>query len=138
VSTTVLIADEEADLREYLADLFRARGCRVLVASDGVAALDQITGHAVHLAVIDMLLPGGSGFKLLQDFKSRAAEQGRAVMISRNGSPEHQEYAHLLGADLFLIKPFEVEKLMQLADEHFQRLDAASTLDVSAAAANVP
>lgn len=115
---TVLIAEDEADLREYLADLFRARGCNVLTAADGPTALGLVTEAEIHFAVIDMLLPGGSGFQVLSDYKNRAEGQGRAVMISGNGSDDHQHYAKVLGADLFLVKPFPVETLLAAAVPH--------------------
>lgn len=115
---TVLIAEDEADLREYLADLFRARGCNVLTAADGPTALELVAEAEIHFAVIDMLLPGGSGFKVLGDYKLRTDGQGRAVMISGNGSADHQHYANALGADLFLVKPFSVETLIAAAATH--------------------
>ena len=118
VTPTVLIAENEADLREYLADLFRARGCRVVVASDGQGALACVAGHEIHFAVIDMLLPGESGFRVLSEYKARTNGLGRAAMISANGSADHQHYAKAIGADHFFVKPFAVEDLLRSADPH--------------------
>jgi DNA-binding response OmpR family regulator len=110
---TVLIADDHADLREYLADLLRARGCRVIMAESVSDALAAIASDHIHFAIIEMLLPGGGGFKVLNDYKLHGL--GQAVMISANGSEDHQHYAQALGADHFLVKPFEVDDLLRLA-----------------------
>jgi DNA-binding response OmpR family regulator len=89
-----------------------------MAADDGSSALEYLAEHDFHFAVIDMLLPGESGFRVLSEYKSRTQGGGRAVMISGNGSDDHQRYAEALGADLFLVKPIAVEHLLEAARGH--------------------
>lgn len=123
MSPSILIAEEENDLREYLGDLFRLRGCQVFLAANGSAALHHLASVPIQFAVIDMLLPGGSAFQILNDFTARTGGQGYSAMISRNASDDHQHYARALGADLFLVKPVSVESLLAAFEKHIADSD---------------
>lgn len=109
---TLLIAEDDADLRSLLADTFRRLGYDVIPAADGAEALRAAAGHDIDFAVIDMMLPGASGFRVLEAVKATGG--ARAVMISGSGAAPHQAYAAALGADGFLVKPFAVADLIHL------------------------
>jgi DNA-binding response OmpR family regulator len=108
----LLLVEDDPDLLGLLADGLRSAGHRVLTAADGGRAVELLASHHIDFAVVDMLLPGASGFQVV-----RAAVDGhgaRAVMMSEVAADDHQAYAGSLGAEAFLVKPFAVADLVEL------------------------
>jgi len=70
--------------------------------------------------VLDAMLPGRSGFLVLEHLK-RAAKEGsvcpRIIMITGNQGKRHQAWAQSLGVDAYLNKPFRMERLVQTAEK---------------------
>lgn len=114
---TVLVVEDDADIRDDVAFALRRRGYKVVVAADGDAA-DALLGHGPpDLLVTDMMLPGRSGFQLARRVKELSDGRVPVVMVSGNGSPAHQDYALVAGIDAFLPKPFTLEALVCLVAE---------------------
>ena len=114
---TVLVVEDHPVLREEVAAAFRRQGYAVVPAGCGDEALRAVAAHDIDFAVIDMMIPGPSGFQVLQAVKARPGRPAKAVMISAHGSDAHRAYAASLGADRFLVKPFPLAELCQLARE---------------------
>jgi len=71
VTMTILVADDEAFNRELLSELLQMEGYRVVCASEGDEALRLINGKNVDLALLDVVMPGRTGFSVCQTAKSR-------------------------------------------------------------------
>jgi DNA-binding NtrC family response regulator len=111
-SAEALVVDDEADVRELIAEYLRHRGLRVSVAGDGRAALTAITRDPsrYRLIVTDLQLPGADGLEVL-----RAARQANpscfVVIVTGYASLDSAIQAVRLGAYDYLTKPFALGQL---------------------------
>ncbi len=116
---TVLLAEDDADLRDALEFALARQGYEVVTAADGDRANLSVLTAVPDLAVVEMMLPGSSGFTVAQLIKERSGGRVPVLMMSGNTTPAHRDYAYASGADLFLPKPFTFTAL----------LDAVRSLD---------
>ncbi len=121
---TILIADDEANLRKVLAAMLRKEGYEVLTASDGQEALELMRRTPVDVLLTDLKMPRIDGMGLLrhvlEDFKGTPV-----VMLTAHGTVDTAVTAMKLGAFDYLTKPFDQDEL-QLAIKK-----ASATRDLS-------
>ena len=110
--STILIVDDAADTLHLIGTFLRQQGFMVLTATDGDAGLAMAREHRPDVVVTDMLMPGPSGFRVIDQLKSDASFRPKVVMISAQETPLLRAYALALGADEFLIKPFALQELL--------------------------
>jgi DNA-binding response OmpR family regulator len=65
------------------------------------------------LVVVDMMMPRQSGFVVLEKLKARPDGGPRVIMITGNEGNRHRAYAQILGADDYIRKPFEMNRLLE-------------------------
>ncbi len=108
----VLVADDNQDIRDLLATRLASRGFEVVTAADGQAALDAALEYRPVIAVLDWVMPVIQGHELCVKLKSdaRTAEMP-IVMLTARGEEEDRLLGLDLGADDYLIKPFDIEVL---------------------------
>jgi DNA-binding response OmpR family regulator len=119
----VLIADDETNIVISLEFLMQREGHRVSVARDGDAALEAIRRERPDLVLLDVMMPGKSGFEVCQAV--RADESLAAVkilMLSAKGRDTDLAKGSALGADAYMTKPFSTR---ELADKVRELLGAA-------------
>jgi DNA-binding response OmpR family regulator len=112
MSKHVLIADDEANIVISLEFLMKREGHRVTVARDGDAALEAIRRERPDLVLLDVMMPGRSGFEVCQAV--RADETLAAVkilMLSAKGRDTDLAKGSALGADAYMTKPFSTREL---------------------------
>ena len=114
---TVLIVEDDLLFREALEFILERGGYRVLAASDGEAAKLLIDGQFPDVAILDMMLPGQSGFQITQSLKEQSEGRIVVLMISGNSSAAHRDYAIVTGVDRFLPKPFSPAKVLEVVEE---------------------
>ncbi|MFL5329328.1 MAG: response regulator transcription factor [Gemmataceae bacterium] len=118
-SPTILVVDDAADTLHLIGTFLRHHGYEVLLAPDGDAGLSMANEHRPDLVVTDMLMPGVSGFRVIDQLKSDPKFQPRVVMISAQDAPLHRAYAAALGVDDFLPKPFGLQQLLDSVQRFF-------------------
>lgn len=109
---TVLVAEDDPDLRDAIELLLHREGYHVVATGDGLRAVELAGRHRVDVALVDLLLPGQSGFQVITDLKARHGDAVRVVMMSGTASRAHQDYAFAAGAERFLSKPFTTRQLL--------------------------
>lgn len=109
---TVLVAEDDPDLRDAIESILMRAGYHVVATGNGLRAIELACEHRVDVALVDLLLPGQSGFQVITDLKMRHAEQVRVVIMSGSASQAHQDYAFAAGAERFLSKPFTTAQLL--------------------------
>ncbi|MGH7131025.1 MAG: response regulator transcription factor [Phycisphaerales bacterium] len=112
----VLIVDDDQDILESVDAVLKAEGAETTTAADGNAAVDTAAGGKFDLVVLDMMLPGRSGFLVLEKIKGNA-DSPSVIMLTANEGKRHQAYAESLGVDRYLLKPVPLEKLVVVATE---------------------
>ena len=113
---TVLLVDDDPDIRSALQTVLERRGYRVLTASDGNMGLAVAEREAPHLVIVDMMMPKKSGFLVLEKLKGRPDGGPKVIMITGNEGSRHRAYAEILGVDDYIRKPFEMARLVEAAE----------------------
>jgi two-component system alkaline phosphatase synthesis response regulator PhoP len=107
----VLIVEDEESLVLTLRDRLLSEGYVVDVAMDGDSALDTGTRTLYDLILLDVALPGRSGFDVCRDLRSRGV-QTPIVMLTARGQVIDRVLGLKLGADDYLTKPFDAAELL--------------------------
>lgn len=111
----ILLAEDDPDLRAGFEDALRRRGYEVVSTGCGLRAVELALEHRPALAVVDLLLPGQSGFQVAFALRERFGDRVRVLAMSEFSSPHHRDYAEASGAELFLAKPFSEAELLTAA-----------------------
>src|ERR671919_528048 len=119
---TLLVADDDPGLRESLERTLTREGYRVLLASDGRAALERFQSGGIDLIVTDLKMPGLTGLELLRAAKAIAPDVD-VILLTALGTVEEAVKAMKDGAYDFLTKPFRREQLVKLIDKALERRD---------------
>lgn len=109
---TVLVVEDDPDLRDAVELLLSRQGYHVVSTGCGLRAVELAARHKVNVAVVDLLIPGQSGFQVATDLRARHGDSLRVVVMSGNASPAHRDYAFAAGAERFLAKPFTTTQLL--------------------------
>ena len=109
--TKLLIVEDEPAILRGLADQFQREGYDVLTASDGDAGYAAITRSTPDLIVLDLMLPGMSGYEICRQLRQKG-NQTPVLMLTARGEEGDRVLGLDLGADDYLTKPFSLRELM--------------------------
>jgi DNA-binding NtrC family response regulator len=116
----VLIADDEAPIRESLADVMREDGFKVYTAADGLQALQALRENTIDVALIDIRMPGKNGMEVLAEAQKTSPDT-QVIMITAFGTVDNAVEAMRLGARDYVTKPFvfddifiKIERLLDM------------------------
>jgi len=114
---TVLVAEDDPDIRELLVIVFEGAGAAVVAVGNGQEALDALERGSVDLVVTDMWMPNMSGVDLCRRLRARPGGRGLPViMLSAYGRMGGRDEALHEGADEYLPKPIRPSLLVAKAD----------------------
>jgi signal transduction histidine kinase/DNA-binding response OmpR family regulator len=133
----IVLADDNADMRSYMARLLGERW-RVDTAADGEQALQLVRAHRPNLVVTDVMMPKLDGLGLLRALRADASTRDIPVMmLSARAGEESRVEGFEAGADDYLVKPFTAREMIarveaqllrvrmrSVEDEHRRRLEA--------------
>lgn len=111
MAATILIVDDEKDIRISLAGILEDEGYNVILAADGEEALESVTAELPDLVLLDIWMPGRDGLETLALLKDNFPFL-TVVMISGHGTIETAVKATKLGAYDFIEKPLSLEKVL--------------------------
>ncbi len=113
MTATVLIVEDEADLRELIRYNLEAEEFRVVMAESGDEAVERIRDGVPDLILLDWMLPGLSGIELCRRWRGRE-ETARTpiIMITARGEEEERVRGLATGADDYVVKPFSMPELV--------------------------
>lgn len=112
---TLLIVEDEADLREPLAMEFESLGCKVFEAPNGVEGFDIVCREKIDVVISDIRMPGGDGIEMLRKIKARD-HLAPVVMLITGFSDVSREEAYDLGAESILSKPFDLDAIEEAVE----------------------
>ena len=107
----ILIVEDEPSLREIMVRTLTREQYIVEQAADYAAALDKIAAYDYDCILLDIMLPGVSGLRLLEELKRRRS-RAAVIIISARDSLDDKIEGLELGADDYLIKPFAYPELL--------------------------
>lgn len=122
----VLIVEDDQDIRQLLQDRLLAMGYRVQSEVDGVRALEAVRAEMFEGMILDIGIPSMDGLDVLRQIR-RWDQQIPIVMVTASGSKELAVRAIGMGAQAYLLKPFDVNELERVADCWFRPLERRPT-----------
>jgi DNA-binding response OmpR family regulator len=114
----VLLVDDDHDILTSMHAAFEPTGATIESASNGNKAVELAEKNQPDLVVLDMMLPGRSGFLVLEKIKSKKPRNTKpfVIMITGNTGARHKMYAESLGVSEYITKPVKMDKLIATAE----------------------
>jgi two-component system phosphate regulon response regulator OmpR len=106
----ILVVDDDERIRDLLGGYLRQNGFRVTQAENGAAAWSRLKGFAFDCIILDVMMPGESGFDIAETL--RKTSDVPILMLTARAEPEHRVRGLELGVDDYLPKPFEPRELL--------------------------
>ena len=108
---TILIVDDEETILEFFSILLRHEGFTVIAAANGKIALSKLKSHKVSLVILDLKMPGTSGYDVLQVMQTEYRDVPIVICTSRKLSPEDMDDLRKKAAVRgFWIKPIDQDR----------------------------
>lgn len=127
MSRRVLVVDDEPDITALVAYHLAKEGYQVSTASNGVEALAAAKRERPDLVVLDLMLPGASGYDVLADLRAgRETAQVGVILLTARREEEDRIRGLSLGADDYLTKPFSPKELTLRVQAVLRRMDSPS------------
>jgi len=113
VTKHVLIAEDERNIAESLRFLLTRAGHEVSLATDGTLALAMVRRRRPDALVLDLMMPGLSGFDVLKELRADAETRTLPIlMLTAKGQATDRQTAEDLGVDAFVTKPFANDEVI--------------------------
>ena len=114
----VLVCDDEPYIVESVSYVVRKAGYDVVVAEDGLEALNAVKREKPDLVFLDIMMPKISGYEVCRQVKEDPTTRSAyIVMLTARGQEEDERRALDMGADEFMTKPFSPRKMRAKLDE---------------------
>ncbi len=114
----VLLVDDDQDILTSMQAAFEPTGAEIETASNGNKAVELAEKSQPDLVILDMMLPGRSGFLVLEKIKAKKPKNSKpyVIMITGNQGARHKMYAESLGVSEYFTKPVKMDKLIATAE----------------------
>ena len=116
---SILIVDDDSDVLTAITMALQDQGATVFQAVDGAQAVEINEKEQPDLVVLDMMLPGRSGFLVLEKIKAKKPRNAKpyVIMITGNQGARHKMFAETLGVNEYFNKPVKLDKLIASAEK---------------------
>jgi DNA-binding response OmpR family regulator len=112
----VLLIEDEPNIATALGFILQRAGWRVSTHPDGASALAAVARTAPDVVILDVMLPGMSGFDVLAGLRAGPRPDLPVLMLTAKGQAKDRERAAALGVDLFMTKPFSNAAILEAVD----------------------
>lgn len=130
MTARILLVEDEAGIAEVLADLLRSEDHEVVVAGDGSAGLTLAAEGRFDLLILDVMLPGMSGYEICHGARE-AGFDGGILMLTARGEVADRVKGLKTGADDYLVKPPDPDELLARVEALLRRSGKAPLTPVS-------
>lgn len=124
---TVLVADDDQEIRDGIEIYLKNEGYNVLKAEDGEEAIELLESNKVHLLILDIMMPNMDG--ITATFKIREALNIPIIMLSAKAEDSDKIHGLSVGADDYVTKPFHPMELMARVKSQLRRYVQFGTYD---------
>ena len=119
---TVMVVDDSLTVRKITGRLLAREGYQVVLAKDGVEALEHLLDVIPDVMLVDIEMPRMDGFDLTRNIRADAhLKDIPIIMITSRTAEKHRTYAFEIGVNHYLGKPYQEDELLQLVGEHVIR-----------------
>ena len=117
----IMVVDDDAEVAMIIEEILKTHNYRVVIAGDGLRAIERSHQEKLDLILMDVLLPYFSGFWFCNAFKHRPETSHiPIVVVSSLSSPEDIQKAYQVGASGYLKKPFDSDQLLEVVSKTMQ------------------
>ncbi len=110
----VLLIEDEPNIIEAISFILSRDGWTVHTHADGDTAMARVRATPPDLVILDVMLPGRSGYDILRDLRADAATADLPIMmLTARGQPKDRELAERLGVTHFMTKPFSNSEVLE-------------------------
>jgi two-component system phosphate regulon response regulator PhoB len=121
--STILLAEDDPDIRHLVAYKLRASGFEVVEAPDGLAALREARREAPDLVLLDVRMPQLSGLDVCRELRTGPRTEGIPIIIlTARARPQDLEQAYAAGATDYIVKPFSPRDLVHRVEAVLARV----------------
>ena len=113
--TRILVVDDEQPICELLEEFLSIKGYQVTMAASGEAAISKFEEYRPQMVLLDIRMPGMSGIDVLRKIREIDRNTG-VVMLSAFGDANTIREALQIGADYYMEKPIELQRLAELLE----------------------
>jgi len=117
---TMMLVDDEERFLSTTQKLLERKGYDVVTASSGVEALEKIRTHNIHVVILDVKMPGMDGNATLKEIK-RQFPLTEVIMLTGHATMESAIDGLKSGAIDYLMKPTDIDEIIQKAEEAFEK-----------------
>ena len=117
---TILVIEDDPAVRRGVVDVLNYAGYRTLEAADGPTGLEMALKSTYRLLLLDLVLPGTSGFEILEALKRKRPGQA-VIVLSARGEENDRIRGLTTGADDYVVKPFSMKELLARVDAVLRR-----------------
>lgn len=128
---TVLVTDDDQDIRDGIEIYLKNEGYHVIKAADGVDALEKLANNEVHLIILDIMMPNMDG--ITATFKIREERNIPIIMLSAKAEDGDKIHGLSVGADDYVTKPFHPLELLARVKSQLRRYVQLGTYNDGAA-----
>lgn len=122
---TVLLAEDDADIRDLAAFKLREAGYEVRVFEDGLSALASARDSQPDLALLDIMMPGMSGLDVCRELRADpATSEVPIILLTARAQEADIESGFAVGADDYIVKPFSPRELASRVHAVLARIQA--------------
>ena len=123
INKTILIVEDEEDIRLVYAEVLRDAGYRVIEANDGISGVARAKEGAWNLLLLDIMLPGKDGLEILKEIKTIDVLKDKPVILLTNlGNESIITQGFDLGSSGYLIKSeITPDKIIQEVETYFEK-----------------
>jgi DNA-binding response OmpR family regulator len=129
----ILVAEDQADIRDLLALNLRSAGYEVTAVADGRAALERQTEQARDLLILDLMMPGLDGLEVCKALRAKGSATP-ILMLTAKSTELDRVLGLELGADDYLTKPFSLAELLARVKALLRRADLLRAAQANAQA----
>ena len=124
----ILLADDDLDIRTLVRLAIEPLDYDIIEASDGEMALEHILVEAPDLVVLDVMMPGLTGWEVCKYIKNREGYKHTLIlMLTAVGEVVNEMTAPLYGADAHLDKPFDMDEIVEVIQRLLKTQEAQKT-----------
>lgn len=114
MSKHVLLIEDEPNIIEAISFILKREGWQVSTHANGVTAADTAVNSRADLIILDVMLPGRSGYEILQDIRATEVTSATPVlMLTARGQQKDRDLAERYGASHFMTKPFSNREVLE-------------------------
>jgi DNA-binding response OmpR family regulator len=118
MSKSVLLVEDEPNIIEAISFLLERDGWTVRIHSQGTDAIEAVERVSPDVVILDVMLPGRSGFDILRDLRNEDATRALPIlMLTARGQTKDRELAESYGVSHFMTKPFSNEEMLRKVRE---------------------